>query len=119
MQKGIMARRRIRVAACSNPLACKPRSLYTAPPNMPLWAHSADTRYLKCATVSFDADLLQERLGISNALGLIDTPRVRFSDERLWTLIELLTDAIDDVEWITASRPRSTAAVRGMPWRRP
>lgn len=79
-----------------NPLAYKPRSLYIAPANMPLWAHSADTRYLKCATVSFDADLLQERLGISNALGLIDTPRFRFSDERLWTLIKLLTDAIDD-----------------------
>jgi len=79
-----------------NPLAFKPRSLYIAPAGMPLWAHSADARYLKCATISFDASVLQERLGISDARGWMDSPRFRFSDDRLWTLISLLTDAIGD-----------------------
>ena len=79
-----------------NPLAFKPRSLYIAPAGMPLWAHSADARYLKCATISFDASVLQERLGLSDARGWMDSPRFRFSDDRLWTLISLLTDAIGD-----------------------
>lgn len=81
-----------------NPIAYKPRSLYIAPAEMPLWAHSGDARYLKCATINFDASLLQERLGISDALGLMDIPRFRFSDDRLWTLINLLTDAIGDAD---------------------
>lgn len=81
-----------------NPIAYRPRSLYIAPADMPLWAHSADARYLKCTTINFDASLLQERLNISDALGLMDAPRFRFSDDRLWTLIRLLTDAIDDTD---------------------
>lgn len=81
-----------------NPIAYKPRSLYIAPADMPLWAHSGDARYLKCATINFDASLLQERLGISDTLGLMDIPRFRFSDDRLWTLINLLTDAIGDAD---------------------
>lgn len=81
-----------------NRIAYKPRSLYIAPADMPLWAHSGDARYLKCATINFDANLLQERLEISDALGLMNIPRFRFSDDRLWTLIRLLTDAIDDTD---------------------
>ncbi len=77
-----------------NPHAYKPRPLYIAPADMALWVHSADARYLKCATISFDANLLQERLGIADSLRVIDVPRFRFSDDRLWTLIGLLTDAI-------------------------
>ena len=79
-----------------NPRAYKPRPLYIAPADMELWAHSADARYLKCATITFDTTLLQERLGISDSLGVIDAPRFRFSDDRLWTLMRLLTDAIND-----------------------
>jgi len=79
-----------------NPLAYKPRSLYIAPAELPLWAHSADCRYIKCATFNFEARLLQERLEISDTLGLMDIPRFRFSDDRLWTLLRLLTDAIGD-----------------------
>jgi len=81
-----------------NPLAYKPRSLYIAPADMPLWAHSDDTSYLKCATINFDASELQERLEISRALALADSPRFRFSDDRLWTLIRLLVDAIGDAD---------------------
>ena len=81
-----------------NPLAYKPRSLFIAPADMPLWAHSTDTDFLRCATIHFDADQLQERLEISDTLGMIDSPRFRFCDERLWTLVRLLTDAIGDAD---------------------
>ncbi len=79
-----------------NPHGYKPRSLYFAPAEMALWGYSADTRYIKCATVSFDVNLLQERLGISVLPGQADIPRLRLNDDRLWTLIKLLADAIDD-----------------------
>lgn len=70
--------------------------MYFAPADMPLWGHSADARYLKCAGISFDSDTLQKRLGIQAEA--LDVPRLRFTDDRLWTLISLLTDAIDDTD---------------------
>ncbi len=79
-----------------NPHPYKPRPMYFAPAGMELWGHSADARYLKCAAISFDMTLLQKRLGISASLALTDVPRLRFNDDRLWTLIRLLTDAIGD-----------------------
>jgi AraC family transcriptional regulator len=79
-----------------NPHAYKPRPMYFAPAQMALWGYSAHTRYIKCATISFDSNTLPERLGISESLGPIDVPRLRFSDDRLWTLTRLLADAIND-----------------------
>jgi len=70
--------------------------MYFVPAGVELWAHSADSRYIKCGVISFDVDMLRERMGISRSPGLMDAPQLRFNDDRLWTLIELLTDAIDD-----------------------
>lgn len=81
-----------------NPHAYKPRPMYFAPANMELWGYAAEVRFIKCATVSFNANLLQEHLGISESAGLIDVPRLRLYDDRLWTLIKLLSDAIDDTD---------------------
>lgn len=78
-----------------NPHAYKPRPMWFVPAQMALWGHAAQPSYLKCATISFDDNLLQERLGMSVRSGVIDVPRLRFSDDRLWTLIRLLADAID------------------------
>lgn len=79
-----------------NPHAYTPRPMYMAPAEMALWGYAADVRYLKCAAISFDARPLQERLGMSGSLETLDVPRLRFSDDRIWTLIGLLTKAIDD-----------------------
>lgn len=79
-----------------NPHAYTPRPMYFAPSEMALWGYAQDVRYLKCAAVSFDAGLLRDRLGLGEPPGPIDVPRLRFSDDRVWTLIKLLTDAIDD-----------------------
>lgn len=79
-----------------NPVGYKPRHMYFAPAKQELWGHSADTRYVKCTAISFDVDSLQARLGISESLGPADIPRLRLFDDRLWTLIKLLTDAIND-----------------------
>jgi len=77
-----------------NPHAYRPRPMWFVPAEMELWGHAAEPSYLKCATISFDGPTLQERLGMSGSPGLIDVPRLRFSDDRLWTLIRLLAEAI-------------------------
>lgn len=74
----------------------RPRHMYFAPAEMALWGYSADTRYVKCAAISFDMEALNERLELSHALGLASVPRIRFVDDPLWTLTRLLTEAIDD-----------------------
>lgn len=81
-----------------NPHAYKPRPMYFAPAKMPLWGYSADVRFIKCAAVSFDADSFRKRLGIADSKRLSDVPRLRFNDDRLWTLVKLLADAIDDAD---------------------
>lgn len=78
------------------PQGYRPRHMYVAPAEMELWGYSGDTRYVKCAAISFDLDALNERLGLSHSLGLAAVPRIRFIDDSLWTLTRLLTDAIDD-----------------------
>ena len=79
-----------------NSIVYRPRPIYFAPAEMELWGHSGDACYLKCGGITFDVDMLQERLGISDSLGPIDVPRLRFSDDRLWTLIKFLKDSIND-----------------------
>ena len=81
-----------------NPDAYKPRPMYFAPADMELWGYGSEVRFVKCSTVSFDKKRLQERLGLSNTLDLIDVPRLRFYDDRLWTLMKLLADAIEDCD---------------------
>ena len=78
------------------PVEYRPKHMYFAPADMELWGHSDDTRYVKCASISFDVNMIQDRLGISPVTGSIDVPRLRFYDDRTWTLIKLLADAIDD-----------------------
>ncbi len=79
-----------------NPHPYRPRPMWFVPAEMELWGHAGEPSYLKCATISFDAKLLQQRLGVPGSLGPVDVPRLRFSDDRIWTLIRLLSEAIGD-----------------------
>jgi AraC-like DNA-binding protein len=79
-----------------NPHAYKPRPMYFAPAQMKVWGYAADSRYLKCGTISFDVNVLQERLGIFVSPDEASIPRLRMNDDRLWTLMSLLADAIGD-----------------------
>ncbi len=84
--------------AMPNPHGYRPKGLYLAPAEMPLWGHSDHCRFLNCAVLSFHPASLAERLQIAGAPRVAAIPRLRFFDERLWTLIRLLTDAIPDVD---------------------
>ena len=103
-----------------NPRPYKARPLYIVPADMELWAHSADARYLKWATVTFDSALLQERLHISDSLRVIDTQRFRFSDDRLWMLMKLLAEEVENGDSTTQLYGDSlTAALAAKLFERP
>jgi transcriptional regulator GlxA family with amidase domain len=67
-----------------------------APAGMELWGHSADARFVKDATLIFDLTVLRERLAIEFDATAITAPRLRFSDDRVWTLVRLLAEAVTD-----------------------
>jgi len=70
--------------------------MHFAPAGMEMWGYSADARFVKDATLSFDLTVLRERLAIEFDANAIATPRLRFSDDRIWTLVRLLSDAVND-----------------------
>lgn len=78
------------------PIGYTPRHMHFAPAGMETWGYSADTRYVKDATLSFDLPVLRERLATELDAGATATPRLRFSDDRLWTLVRLLSDVVND-----------------------
>jgi AraC family transcriptional regulator len=73
-----------------------PRHLYFVPAGMPVWGYSADMRFVQDAVLTFDLETVGERLEQTLARDLGTPPRLRFADERLWTLIKLLADVVDD-----------------------
>ena len=51
---------------------------------------------MKDATLTFDLAVLGERLATAFDADAVTTPRLRFSDDRIWTLVRLLSDAVND-----------------------
>lgn len=73
-----------------------PRHMSFAPAGMEMWGYSADVRFVKDATLTFDFEALGERLGTPFDRDAISQPRLRFSDDRIWTLVRLLSEAVND-----------------------
>ncbi len=78
------------------PIGYMPRHMHFAPAGMEMWGYSADARFVKDATLSFDLAVLRERLAIELDANATTMPRLRFSDDRIWTLVGLLSDAVND-----------------------
>jgi len=78
------------------PIPYVPHPLCFVPAGMDVWGHSADTRFVKDAVLTFDLKLVGERLEQTPGRDLAATPRLRFADDRLWMLMKLLTDVVDD-----------------------
>ena len=53
-------------------------------------------RFVKDAVLTFDPVMVEARMEQVRVGELGTTPRVRFADERLWTLVKLLADVVDD-----------------------
>ena len=73
-----------------------PRHMDFAPAGMEMWGFSADVRFVKDATLTFDPAVLGERMATQFDDGVVSKPRLRFSDDRIWPLVKLLADAVND-----------------------
>lgn len=77
-----------------------PRHMHFAPAGLETWGYSADCRYVRDATLSFDLRLLDDglddRTGADLSRAGLTVPRLRFSDDRIWTLVRLLAEAVAD-----------------------
>jgi AraC-like DNA-binding protein len=78
------------------PIGYIPRHMLYAPAGMEVWGYSADTRYVKDATLTLDLDALSERLSTKFDAAAIAAPRLRFVDDRIWSLVKLLAHAVND-----------------------
>jgi AraC family transcriptional regulator len=78
------------------PISYMPRHMHFAPAGMEMWGYSADTRFVRDATLTFDLVALRERLAIEFDAAATTTPLLRFSDDRIWTLVRLLSNAVND-----------------------
>ena len=78
------------------PIGYMPRHMHFAPAGLEMWGYSAEARFVKDATLSFDLAVLSERLTTGFNADAIAAPRLRFSDDRIWTLVKLLSDAVND-----------------------
>ena len=78
------------------PIGYMPRHMHFAPAGMEMWGYSADIRFVKDATLTFDLTLLAERLATEFNTDATATPRLRFSDDRIWTMVRLLAAAVND-----------------------
>lgn len=67
------------------PIGYTPRHMDFAPAGMEVWGYSADIRFVKDATLTFDLAVLGERLATEFDADATATPRLRFSDDRIWT----------------------------------
>jgi AraC family transcriptional regulator len=78
------------------PIGYVPRHMYFAPAGVELWGFSADARFVRDATLTFDLAVASERLATGFNADAVTAPRLRFSDDRIWTLVRLLSDAVND-----------------------
>ncbi|EJL38407.1 transcriptional regulator containing an amidase domain and an AraC-type DNA-binding HTH domain [Caulobacter sp. AP07] len=78
------------------PIGYTPRHLDFAPAGVEMWGYTADSRFVKDASLAFDFAALGERLASEFDTDAAAAPRLRFSDDRIWTLVKLLAEAVND-----------------------
>ena len=76
------------------PVEHVPRHMYFAPAGMEIWGHSKNARRVVDAVLVFDTDILSERLQTTLDPDRIGVPRLRFSNDRIWNLVKLLSEAV-------------------------
>jgi AraC family transcriptional regulator len=79
-----------------SPVPYTPRNMHFAPSGMKAWGYCADLSYLRDATIVFDVSKLEEGWSQRLNAASVSVPRWRFSDDPLWTLISLLSKAVND-----------------------
>jgi AraC family transcriptional regulator len=78
------------------PAGYTPRHMDFAPAGMEMWGYSADVRFVRDATLMFDFATVDERLATHFDRDALSAPRLRFADDRIWTLVRLLAEVVND-----------------------
>lgn len=78
------------------PIGYMPKHMLFAPAGLEVWGYSADARYVRDVTLTFDVTQMEERLHTRFDSTALATPRLRFVDDRVWSLAELLANAVGD-----------------------
>lgn len=78
------------------PVPYQPRQMLYAPTHTEVWGYSANAHFVKDATLEFDLQALSERLSCRLDGSRVGTPRLRFTDDRIWGIVRLLADVVDD-----------------------
>lgn len=79
----------------SNVGSYSPRQMMIAPAGVDVWGYSADVRFIRAAALTFN----MARLGAHLEIDLpryVMAPRLRFTDDRIWTLVKLLSDTVGE-----------------------
>lgn len=74
----------------------KPRHMNFSPAGMEVWGFSDHVLYAKDVSLIFDIPLLSDSLVLPAVSSQVDVPRMRFTDDRIWTLARLLAGAVND-----------------------
>ena len=77
-------------------IAYTARNMQFVPAGMDIWGFSANMGFVKDATLSFDLKQLSKRLKAHFPRDVVLAPRLRFSDDRTWTLVRLLAESVND-----------------------
>ncbi len=72
-----------------------PRNIQFAPAGQRLWGYCADVRYVRDVSLVFQPGALEARIEARLDMARLSDPRLRFSDDALWTLMRLLSEAVD------------------------
>lgn len=73
-----------------------PRHMHFAPAGLGMWGYTRAARQVVDATLAFDFARLDERLGTRFDSAVMTTPQARFANERIWTLVKLLSAVVHD-----------------------
>lgn len=96
--------------ACS--LDHKPNHMTLVPRGMPLWGHATkELHYSRYALLLFDLDTLEQRFKEDFQARFFETPRLRFTDRRIYDLVRMLIGLSDEDPSMTLLGDSLTSAV--------
>jgi AraC family transcriptional regulator len=78
------------------PHESRPRDMTFMPAGIEIWGYSADVLYAKDVHITLDLKPFAEQLHIKPDADLATVPKLRFTDDRIWYLVRLLADVIED-----------------------
>lgn len=78
------------------PIGYVPKHMVYIPPGMEVWGFGGDVRYVKDAMLTFDIADMSERMATDFDATIVATPRLRFAEDNVWTLVKLLAEAVNN-----------------------